>query len=385
MVRQRRHCAFGVLLHGIGLPRVQCGCGAQVVGEPIVGTLGEKPVEQRIRFRVVACRDQRLGESETRRETVRGGLELPAVPADGIGIGALPEGKISAQAKQDRVVRCDVQRIGQHALASARVVGPQRQPHQINSRIDVVGINAQDGVVGAPCPREIVQAQEGAGPQFVDGGPGILRPVVPRVQLAQQILAPPLLQPQLTQREHQLGGTEPQGLCAFQLLLGVRQIAAGQIDLAEHHSDVGVLGLFLQHALELGDRELRVAPLQERLRVLHALLRRRLIAGADGQQADQTWNEGQTQPRVLTGDVRRPQVGGGWHPVDSDPPAPGCSEPQWPDHPARRRIMTITIKARPVANSSRLAGSGMASGGASTSRSTAGDSSRDTSSPASGF
>ena len=63
MVRQRRHCAFGVLLHGIGLPRVQCGCGAQVVGEPIVGTLGEKPVEQRIRFRVVACRDQRLGES----------------------------------------------------------------------------------------------------------------------------------------------------------------------------------------------------------------------------------------------------------------------------------------------------------------------------------
>ena len=104
---------------------------------------------------------------------------------------------------------------------------------------------------------------------------------------SRRLLAPPLLQPQLAQRRCELGEIQPQGPRAPQLLFGRWQIAACQIHLAEHQSDAGIVGLLLQHLLQFGDGALSIAPLQISLGVLDALLRRRLLAGADGEQAEQ--------------------------------------------------------------------------------------------------
>jgi hypothetical protein len=57
--------------------------------------------------------------------------------------------------------------------------------------------------------------------------------------------------------------------------------------------------LLLQYVLQLGDGELGIAPQEMSLRVLDALLRRRLLAGADGEQSEQeTSRQSTSQPRA---------------------------------------------------------------------------------------
>jgi hypothetical protein len=106
--------ALAVSLYRFRIARLECGRSAQVVGQPVAGPLGEKLIEQRIRYRVVARRDQRLSERKTRRDAVRRRLELPAVVVESIGVRAALKGEIATQAEQDRVIRRNVQRIGEH-------------------------------------------------------------------------------------------------------------------------------------------------------------------------------------------------------------------------------------------------------------------------------
>jgi hypothetical protein len=105
--------------------------------------------------------------------------------------------------------------------------------------------------------------------------------------------------------------------------------------------------------LELGDRERRVAPLGQGPGVLDPLLDGGLVV-ATGQHA---------RAKQQRGAERKPPK-----PPEADHSAPAgqslrhCdlgrrSAP--PVHGLRRRAMTIAIKARPVANRSRPAGSGI--------------------------
>ena len=82
-----------------------------------------------------------------------------------------------------------------------------------------------------------------------------------------------------------------------QFLLGGQQIAALQVQLAEHQAQVGVVGHLLQRPLQLGNREARVALLHECPSVLCALLHRNLIAGGERDQAEQQAGAKRSQAR----------------------------------------------------------------------------------------
>ena len=248
---------------------------------------------------MITRRDQRLGERKARRDIVGRSLELPAVISCRIGVGAAQEGEIALQAEQGGMIRRDVQGIAQQEIAGTGAFCPHGDAHQADARVHAVGRDLQHGLVGAPRPVEIVHARGRPGAQPVQRDLGVLRPAVLRLQLVQELLAPPLLQPQLAERRHQLGGTQTERPRPPQLLFGRGQIAAGQIQPAEHQSDAGVVGLLLQYALQLGDGALGVAPVQMSLCVLDALLRRRLLAAADGEQGEyQARRQGTRQPRA---------------------------------------------------------------------------------------